>query len=63
MVTIIEGLPFEGPKLQVWLKHLKARLGTGGTIKDGRIEIQGDHCETLLARLRDEGIRAKRSGG
>jgi len=63
MVTIVEGLPLEGVGMQAWLKRVKSRLGTGGTVKDDHIEIQGDHCETLLDQLRHEGIPAKRSGG
>lgn len=44
-------------------KTLKAQLGTGGAIKEGNIEIQGDHREKLLELLEKQGIKAKVSGG
>ena len=61
-VTLIEGLhlPVEdGEKL---LKLLKAKLGTGGTVKNNVLEIQGDHCDAVLAELSKMGCRPKRSG-
>jgi predicted translation initiation factor SUI1 len=42
--------------------QLKTRLGTGGTVKDGRIEIQGDHRDRIVAELEGMGYRAKRAG-
>lgn len=62
-VCVIEGLSLSGDGLKALLKGLKGQLGTGGAIKDGCIEIQGDHREKLLALLEREGIKAKPAGG
>ena len=61
-VTIIEGLRMPQKKMEELLRQLKARLGTGGTIKDASLEIQGDHCGTLMAEFEKMGYRPKRSG-
>lgn len=62
-VTLISGLPLAGPELKAYAKLLKARCGTGGTVKDGVIEIQGDQRDTLVALLQAEGWTVKRAGG
>ena len=62
-VTVITGLPLTPSDLSKLSKQLKKRCGTGGTAKDGVIEIQGDHREVLLAELTKLGYKAKRSGG
>ena len=42
---------------------LKAACGSGGTVKDGTVEVQGDHCERVKATLKAQGFVVKRSGG
>ena len=62
-VTVIEGLQMPQPEKDVLLKRLKTSIGTGGAIKDEALEIQGDHCKTIMAALEKLGYRPKRSGG
>jgi translation initiation factor 1 len=62
-VTVIEGLQLSGEDCEKLLKQLKAKLGAGGTVKNGTLEIQGDHCDAVLAELSKIGCRPKRSGG
>ena len=62
-VTVIAGLPLDEAGLKLLAGELKRRCGCGGAVKDGLIEIQGDHRELLLAELAGRGIRAKPSGG
>lgn len=62
-VTTISGVPLGESELKKLVKELKQRCGTGGTLKDGVIEIQGDHRDTLIQLLADKGWTVKRSGG
>jgi predicted translation initiation factor SUI1 len=62
-VTIISDLPLNETGLTELATKLKTRLGTGGTVKDGRIEIQGDHRDRIVQELEDMGYRVKRAGG
>ncbi len=62
-VTIISDLPVDGTGLTAFATKLKTRIGTGGTVKDGRIEIQGDHRDRIVQELEDLGYRVKRAGG
>ncbi|MBD8189233.1 translation initiation factor Sui1 [Pseudomonas viridiflava] len=62
-VTTIAGVPLAEDALRDLAKALKQRCGTGGSLKDGVIEIQGDHVELLLAELTKKGFKAKKSGG
>lgn len=62
-VSVITGLNLNADALKKLGKTLKAQLGTGGAIKDGNIEIQGDHREKLLILLEKQGLKAKISGG
>ena len=62
-VTVVAGVPMGADDLTRLGTQLKQRCGTGGTVKDGVIEIQGDHRDTVLAELIRQGIRARRAGG
>jgi translation initiation factor 1 len=62
-VTVIDGFQHKPETLQALLKTLKNRCGTGGTLKDNTIEIQGDYADRLVALLIEQGYKAKRSGG
>lgn len=62
-VTTVSGLPLAGDELKELASALKRRCGTGGALKDGVIEIQGEHVELLLAELARRGLKAKKSGG
>lgn len=61
-VTVVTGLPLVGPDLEKLGAELKKRCGSGGTVKDGVIEIQGDHRDTIVALLTARGWKVKRSG-
>jgi translation initiation factor 1 len=63
MITIITGLGLNETDLSAMLKQFKASLGTGGTIREGSIELQGDHRDKLVEVLRQLGYPAKPSGG
>src|SRR5579863_1635747 len=62
-VTVISGLPLTGAELEQLATELKRRCGSGGTVRDGTIEIQGEHRDLLVAELARRGFTAKRSGG
>lgn len=62
-VTLITGLDLPPPDLKALAKDLKKRCGTGGTVKDGIIEIQGDQRNLLLNLLQQRGWKAKLAGG
>ncbi len=63
LVTAITGLEAPEAELKTLLKQLKAIAGTGGTVKDGVIELQGDQVAPALAALEKEGYRPKQAGG
>ncbi|CAD5107674.1 translation initiation factor Sui1 [Zestomonas carbonaria] len=62
-VTTVSGVPLAEEPLKELASALKKRCGTGGALKDGVIEIQGDHVDLLLAELVKRGFKAKKSGG
>ena len=62
-VTIIRGLELDAAGFKALLKKLKTRIGSGGTTKDGVIELQGDQVDSTLELLAKEGYRPKRAGG
>lgn len=62
-VSIITGVPLDDKELKNLAKKLKKKCGTGGTLKAGVIEIQGDHRETLRQELSKLGYTVKLSGG
>ena len=62
-VTLINGIALPPIELKALAKKLKQACGTGGTIRDGVIEIQGDHRDRLLTLLEKMGFQAKKAGG
>lgn len=55
-VTVIERLPLAAPELEAIAKRLKAKCGTGGTVRDGAIELQGDRVDLARGWLREQGL-------
>ncbi|HEY9095253.1 MAG TPA: translation initiation factor Sui1 [Hydrogenophaga sp.] len=62
-VTVVKGVALDAAALAALGKELKTRCGTGGTVKDGVIEIQGDHIDRIMAALQAKGHKVKRAGG
>ncbi len=62
-VTLVRGLDVDAAALVALGKRLKAACGSGGTVKEGVLEIQGDHCDRVMAFLAQEGFVVKRAGG
>jgi translation initiation factor 1 len=62
-VTVVRGAPLDAAALVKLGQELKAACGSGGTVKDGDIEVQGDHVEKVMALLQQRGLRVKRAGG
>lgn len=62
-VTLIRGLIMEPVSLAKTAKKLKALCGSGGTVKDGVIEVQGDHRECVIEYLKGQGLTVKKADG
>ncbi len=62
-VTLVTGISLPDKDLDALGKQLKASCGSGGTVKDGIIEVQGDHIDRVVALLVAQGYKAKRAGG
>lgn len=62
-MTTISGVPLDMPGLKELSSKIKRRLGTGGAVKDGVIDIQGDRVEAVISELAREGFKANRTGG
>lgn len=62
-VTLVKGLAMDGEALAALGKQLRTACGSGGTVKDGVIEVQGDHGEKVMDALKKLGRQPKRAGG
>ena len=62
-VTLVKGLPLDAAALAILGKQLRAACGSGGTVKDGVVEVQGDHVAAVMAVLQKQGYNVKRAGG
>ena len=62
-VTVVKGLPLDAAALAALGKQLRTACRSGGTVKDGVIEVQGDHCDLVMEVLGKHGHRAQRAGG
>ncbi|WP_027468232.1 translation initiation factor Sui1 [Deefgea rivuli] len=62
-VIVVTGLILDAAALTTLGKQLKTLCGTGGTVKDGQIEIQGEHRDVVMAELAKRGFKVKRGGG
>ena len=62
-VTLVRGLALPAAELAALAKQLRNACGAGGTVKDGVLEVQGDHVERVMALLQQQGLKVKRTGG
>lgn len=62
-VTVVTGLPLSQSELERLARDLKKKCGSGGTVRHGVIEIQGEHRDALVEELSRRGFTVRRSGG
>ena len=62
-VTVVTGLPLDQAELEKLARELKKKCGSGGTVRDGTIEIQGEHRDVLVDELTRHGFTVRRAGG
>lgn len=62
-VTVVTGVPVSEAELKQLGKRLKRLCGSGGTVRDGVIELQGDHRDRVIPELEASGWTVKRAGG
>jgi translation initiation factor 1 len=63
VVTVVSGLPGSADEVAALAKALKSAVGAGGTVKDGKLELQGDHRTRVEGVLAARGLKSKRAGG
>jgi translation initiation factor 1 len=63
VVTVVTGLPGNREEIVALGRDIKTACGTGGTVKGGALELQGDQRERVEALLAERGLASKRSGG
>jgi translation initiation factor 1 len=63
VVTVVSGLPGTRDEIVGLARELKRACGAGGTVKEGVLEVQGDHRDRIAATLAAKGLKFKRSGG
>lgn len=61
-VTLVKGLPLDAAALAVLGKQLRSACGSGGTVKEGVVEVQGDHVTTIMVALQKQSYHVKRAG-
>lgn len=62
-VTVVRGLALDSGAMVLLGKEIKSACGSGGTVKDGVIEVQGDHVDRVIAFLKARDLVVKRAGG
>ena len=62
-VTVVRGLALDSGAMTLLGKEIRSTCGSGGTVKDGVIEVQGDHVDRVIAFLKARAMAVKRAGG